>query len=98
MNELARQRYRAEAQQLSRKAAPVVNLFDDAYMKQAHRQGVAQRTHEARVQSAYKKAAELRAATERDWRRTKAMFSGLAILTAATAMANLFGMWGQFFG
>ena len=63
MNAVEKAKYRAEAARLTRVSAPVVSIYDAQYMQRARAEGNRQRAHEARVQNAYKRAAELQAAT-----------------------------------
>lgn len=87
-----------EVEHINKISAPVVSIFDKRYMKRAHADEQRKRAHEQRVAASYKKVRAYEKSMEKDWKRTRATFVVLAVLTVATALANMFGMWGGFFG
>lgn len=98
MNSVQTAKRNAEVKRIDEISKPVVSIFDSKYMSRARAEGNRKRAHEARVQASYKKAKAYEAAIEKDWKRTRVTFAVLAALTVATALANVAGMWGQFFG
>ena len=98
MNNVKNMKRAAEARRIDEISRPVVSIFDSAYISRARAEGNRKRAHEARVQKAYRKARAFEQAAERDWRRTRVTFVALAAITVATVLANVWGLWGQYFG
>lgn len=98
MNNITNIKRRAEVARIDEFSKPVVSMFDKKYMKKAHAEEMQKRVHDARVHEAYKKAKKHEQRLEKEWKRTRRMSIACGVALTLTLLANVFGMWGQFFG
>lgn len=88
----------AEVNRITEFSKPNLAMFDKKYMKKAHEQALAQRKHDARVQTAWKKARAYEHAMERDFKRIRTTGILMGIFSATLVLLNVWGMWGGQFG